>query len=113
MDTQEIEWNEKLQSIWGKTFFSLDYDIHKKITEQEEYRKNMFENDSSLTENEKNFLLSELKKLYDKIRISDNVVEKQQCNNCQNWHQATLYCEFCIRKYLENNFENWTSGNDE
>ncbi|RHZ80442.1 hypothetical protein Glove_136g101 [Diversispora epigaea] len=30
-----------------------------------------------------------------------------------NWNKAIQYCEFCIRKYLENNFENWTYGNNE
>ncbi|RHZ59701.1 hypothetical protein Glove_362g31 [Diversispora epigaea] len=113
MTIQKIEWNEKLQNIWNKAYFSLDYNIQKTITEQEEFQKNIFESDSSLTENEKNFVLNELKRLYDKIRIGNDSVEKQQCNNCQNWHQAIQYCEFCIRKHLENNFRNWTSGNDE
>ena len=113
MATRKIERNEKLNGVWQKITFSLDINIHKTITEQEEYLKNMFENDSSLTENEKNFLFNELKDAYDRLRIRNNSVEKQQCNNCQNWHQATQYCEFCIRKYLENNFENWTSGNNE
>ncbi|RHZ43784.1 hypothetical protein Glove_856g43 [Diversispora epigaea] len=54
-----------------------------------------------------------LRSAYDALRIGNNSVEKQQCNNCQNWHQATQYCEFCIRKYLKNNFGNWTSGNNE
>ncbi|RHZ57526.1 hypothetical protein Glove_386g44 [Diversispora epigaea] len=113
MATQEIEWNAKLQGVWDKTFFSLDFNIHKTYTEQEKYRKDMVENDTSLTENEKKFLFNELQKVYDSARIDENSVEKQQCNNCKNWHQATQYCEFCIRKYLENNFGNWTSGNNE
>ena len=59
------------------------------------------------------FYLMKFRKTYDALRIGDNSVEKQKCNNCQNWHQATQYCEFCIRKYLENYFGNWTSGNNE
>ncbi|RHZ57523.1 hypothetical protein Glove_386g40 [Diversispora epigaea] len=113
MATQEIKWNAKLKGVWDKTYFSLDFNIHKTVTEQEKYRKDMVENDSSLTENEKKFLFNELQIVYDSIRINENSAEKQQCNNCQNWHQATQYCEFCIRKYLENNFGNWTSGNNE
>src|SRR5436190_1138809 len=113
MATQKIEWNAKLKGVWDKTYFSLDFGIHKTVIEQEKYRKDMVENDSSLTENEKKFLFNELQKVYDSIRINYDSVEKQQCNNCQNWHQATQYCEFCIRKYLENNFGNWTSGNNE
>ncbi|RHZ82753.1 hypothetical protein Glove_103g12 [Diversispora epigaea] len=113
MATQKIVWNDKLKSVWDKKFLSLDYNVHKTITQWEEYQKNIIRNDSSLTENEKKFLLNELQMVYDKAKIGDNSVEKQQCKNCQNWHQATQYCEFCIRKYLENNFRNWTSGNEE
>ena len=113
MATQKISWNEKLDSIWDKIHLSLDYNIYKTITQQEGYRKNMIRNDSSLTKNEKKFLFNELQRAYDGLRIKNNSVEKKQCNNCQNWHQATQYCEFCIRKYLENDFGNWTSGNNE
>ncbi|RHZ48686.1 hypothetical protein Glove_543g73 [Diversispora epigaea] len=113
MATRKIDWNQKLRSVWDKTYYSLDTNIYKTINEQEEYRKNMFNNDSSLTENEKKFLLHELQEISDALRIGDNSVEKRKCNNCQNWHQATLYCEFCIRKYLKNDFGNWTSGNNE
>ncbi|RHZ59704.1 hypothetical protein Glove_362g32 [Diversispora epigaea] len=113
MTTQEIEWNEKLMSVRDKSYYTLDINIHETIDEQEKYRKDFIKNDSSLTENEKKFLLDELKKVFDEARIGDDSVENQQCNNCQNWHQAIQYCEFCIRKHLENNFGNWTSGNNE
>ena len=96
-----------------KSYYSLDIDIHKTITEQNNYIENMIKNESSLSENEKKFLLNEIQNIFDGFRIGDNSVESQQCNNCQNWHQAIQYCEFCIRKYLENNFGNWTSGNNE
>ncbi|RHZ59694.1 hypothetical protein Glove_362g69 [Diversispora epigaea] len=85
MATQKFEWNEKSRSVWYKSFHTLDTNIRKTITEQEKYRKDFIENDSSLTEND--YLM-----IY---RIS------------------IQYCEFCIRKYLENNFGNWTSGNNE
>ncbi|RHZ89401.1 hypothetical protein Glove_15g3 [Diversispora epigaea] len=113
MDTQKIEWNEKLNEIWEQMVYSLDNDIHKTDTERNNYLENRIKNESSLTENETNFLLNHLKKIHDEIRIGNNSVEKQQCNDCLNWHQAIQYCEFCIRKYLENNFGNWTSGNNE
>ncbi|RHZ59649.1 hypothetical protein Glove_362g50 [Diversispora epigaea] len=113
MATQKIEWNEKLRSVRDKSYYTQDINIHKTITEQEKYQKDFVENDSSLTENEKKFLLNYLQNNYDALRIGNNSVEKQQCNNCLNWHQAIQYCEFCIRIYLENNFGNWTSGNIE
>ncbi|RHZ82815.1 hypothetical protein Glove_103g216 [Diversispora epigaea] len=113
MSNKEIVWNDKLDSVWNKTYLSLDNNVHKTITQREEYRKSMIKNDSSLTNDEKKFLLDELLKIYDFYKIGDNSVEKQRCDNCQNWYQATQYCEFCIRKYLKNNFRNWTSGNEE
>ncbi|RHZ82775.1 hypothetical protein Glove_103g272 [Diversispora epigaea] len=113
MATQKIVVNEKLKRVWDKIFLYLDCNIHKTISQQESFQRNMIQNDSSLTKNEKKFLLDDLQKVYDKHKINNNFVEKQQCNNCQNWHQATQYCEFCIFKYLENNFVNWTSENNE
>ncbi|RHZ80414.1 hypothetical protein Glove_136g70 [Diversispora epigaea] len=113
MATQKIKWNEKLKGVWDKTYYSLDINIHRTIDEREKYRKDLVENDSSLTKNEKKFLFTELQRTYDTLRIGNNSVEKQQCKDCRNLHQATQYCEFCIRKYLEKNFENWTSGNNE
>ncbi|RHZ48712.1 hypothetical protein Glove_543g21 [Diversispora epigaea] len=113
MATRNIEWNEKLKNIWDKIFYSLDTNIHKTDAEQNNYIENMIKNESSLTENEMNFLFNKLQRAYNTLRIEGNSVEKQQCNNCQNWHQATHHCEFCIRKYLENDFGNWASGNNE
>ncbi|RHZ82886.1 hypothetical protein Glove_103g149 [Diversispora epigaea] len=113
MSNKKIVWNDNLDSVWDKIYYSLDSNIHKTIIQREEYRKNMIQNDSSLTNNEKKFLLDELQILFDLYKVGNNSVESQQCSNCQNWHQATQYCEFCIRKYLENNFRNWKSGNDE
>ncbi|RHZ79128.1 hypothetical protein Glove_151g88 [Diversispora epigaea] len=111
MAIQKIKWNEKLNSVWDKSFYFMDTYIFKTVIQQEEYRKNMIENDSSLAENEKKFLLNELQKSYDKFKIVANSEEKRKCENCMNWHRATLYCEFCIQNYLKNNFRNWTSGN--
>ncbi|RHZ73758.1 hypothetical protein Glove_229g53 [Diversispora epigaea] len=113
MATHKIVWNAKLKGVWAKGKYSLNTSIYKTIAEQEKYRKDIVENDSSLTKNEKKFLLNFLHEKYDILRIKSNSIEKKQCNNCQNWHQAIQYCEFCIRKYLKNNFKNWTSGNNE
>ncbi|RHZ73802.1 hypothetical protein Glove_229g94 [Diversispora epigaea] len=113
MATWKISWNAKLKGVWDKGKYSLNTNIHETITEQEKYRKDIVENDFSLTENEKKFLLNFLHEKYDILRIKSTSVEKEQCNNCQNWHQAIQYCEFCIRKYLKNNFGNWTSENNE
>ncbi|RHZ84377.1 hypothetical protein Glove_82g90 [Diversispora epigaea] len=113
MATQEIVWNKKLSEVWNKVYFTMDSNIHKTVIEKEEYLKTKIQNDSSLTENEKSFLLNELWKKYDIFRIANNAMEKKLCDNCQSWRQAIKYCEICIRKYLKNNFGNWTSENDE
>ncbi|CAG8811486.1 1790_t:CDS:2, partial [Dentiscutata erythropus] len=72
MAIQKIVWNEKLINFWDKSHISLDFNIYKTISQQEEYRKNMIRNDSSLTENEKKFLL-------------DEFAEK---NNFRNWRSG-------------------------
>ncbi|RGB39988.1 kinase-like domain-containing protein [Rhizophagus diaphanus] len=43
----------------------------------------------------------------------DNDGTERVCENCSQECLATLYCEYCIRNYLEENFSNWTSGNDD
>ncbi|CAG8800667.1 1050_t:CDS:2, partial [Dentiscutata erythropus] len=72
MTTQKIVWNEKLHSVWDKTYLSLNSNIHKTITQQEKHRKKKIRKDSSLTNNEKKFLLDELQKVFDKHKIGDN-----------------------------------------
>ncbi|RHZ89765.1 hypothetical protein Glove_11g29 [Diversispora epigaea] len=112
MATREMILNERLKGAWDRLFFSLDSNVQKTITENEEFQKNMIHK-LPLTENEKNFLLNELQRVWDRHRVRFNSTDKLQCKFCQNWHLAIRYCESCIRKYLENNFGNWTSGNDE
>jgi hypothetical protein len=85
MANQEIEWNEKLKSVWDKLFLSLDYDIYKTLSERKKYFENSIKNNSSLTENEKNFLINNIQDIYDAYNINYDCGENQQCNNCQNW----------------------------
>ncbi|RHZ51643.1 hypothetical protein Glove_476g50 [Diversispora epigaea] len=102
----------RMDRVYHKIFNSLDTNIHKSFTAQTNYFENAIKNESSLTEYEKNLLLQGVYISHNIIRF-ENSVEKQKCNICQNWYRAIQYCEFCIRKYLVNNFGNWTSGNDE
>ena len=44
-----------------KSYYSLDIDIHKIITEQEKYRQDFIENDSYNTKYEKKFLFNNYK----------------------------------------------------
>ncbi|RHZ77291.1 hypothetical protein Glove_183g67 [Diversispora epigaea] len=62
-DIDYIDWNGKLNDAWDKTHYSLDTNIQKKI-------------------------------LFDRIQKSSYIsssVEKQQCNNCLDRHQATQH----------------------
>lgn len=97
MTTQGIDYN-KVNTVLNKSYYSLDYNIHKTITAQEEYRKNVIKNDSSLTTNEKDYLLRQLQSNYDALRIGNNSANKKQCDKCQNWYQAIQYCEYCVCK---------------
>ncbi|RHZ84430.1 hypothetical protein Glove_82g74 [Diversispora epigaea] len=112
-NSNNVKWFQEVSysNIINKAAFSSDFPTT--LHERGEYAKNKIKNDSSLTKNEKKFILDRFLQIYDQLRVENNSEEKQQCNNCQNWHQAIQYCEYCIRKYLENNFGNWTSGNDE
>ncbi|RGB31346.1 hypothetical protein C1646_764193 [Rhizophagus diaphanus] len=62
---------------------------------------------------EKSEAIRKLTKLYDVSKIIFNEGTRRVCENCNQKCLATLYCEFCVRNYLEANFSNWTSGNDD
>ncbi|RIB24033.1 kinase-like domain-containing protein [Gigaspora rosea] len=66
--------------------------------------------ESNLDESEKTYLYKIIAKEFDHINVLENIVEKIKCRYCQNMKSAKRYCEFCIRKYLEDEFENWKSG---
>ncbi|RIA89120.1 kinase-like domain-containing protein [Glomus cerebriforme] len=41
------------------------------------------------------------------------IVKERRCEKCQNLCFNLKSCEFCIRKYLENEYSKWSSENDE
>ncbi|PKC52799.1 kinase-like protein, partial [Rhizophagus irregularis] len=43
----------------------------------------------------------------------DNDGTRRICENCNQECLATLYCKYCVRNYLKEDFSNWTSGNDD
>ncbi|CAG8729504.1 15310_t:CDS:2, partial [Racocetra fulgida] len=67
----------------------------------------------NLTLSEKDYLIYQFSLLVDKVNISNKKSKQRECENCQNWTYAQQYCEYCIRNYLLNNFNNWSSGNIE
>ena len=54
-----------------------------------------------------------LNKVYDSDKIVFNEGTKRVCENCNQKCLATLFCEYCVRNYLKDNFSNWTSGNND
>lgn len=69
--------------------------------------------DETLTEEEKIEVIKRFDGDYDYFKVVENDDRvKRTCENCQEECLATLYCEFCVRKYLKSQFSDWTSGNN-
>ena len=68
--------------------------------------------DETLTKEEKTEVIRILNKEHDRYKVLYNEGTKRICENCNQECLATTYCELCIQNYLEANFSNWTSGND-
>ena len=51
-----------------------------------------------------------LNKYYDYNKVKFGRGRMRTCEDCQQLCCALSYCEICIRKYLETEFLNWTSG---
>ncbi|EXX55990.1 Sps1p [Rhizophagus irregularis DAOM 197198w] len=90
-----------------------DSNIYNDIHKQFEFRKQTVLADKILTNDEKTEAIRLLTGNYDLDKVRDNSGTKRICENCNQECLATLYCEYCVRNYLKENFSNWTSGNDE
>ena len=90
-----------------------DTRIHNNIHKHFEFKKQTVLADETLTNDEKTESVRILTKDYDRQKIIFNSGAKRICENCNQKCLATLYCEFCVRNYLKENFSNWTSGNDD
>ncbi|GBB96918.1 hypothetical protein RclHR1_02870016 [Rhizophagus clarus] len=89
-----------------------DTNIHNDIHKQFEFQKQTVLADKILTNDEKTEAIRLLTKKYDRDKVIDNSGTRRICENCNQECLATLYCEYCVRNYLKENFSNWTSGND-
>ncbi|POG74099.1 kinase-like domain-containing protein [Rhizophagus irregularis DAOM 181602=DAOM 197198] len=84
-------------------------DIHKRF----EFQRQTILAYKILTNDEKTEAIRDLTQNYDRNKIIHNSGTKRICENCNQECLATLYCEYCVRNYLKENFSNWTSGNDD
>ncbi|GBB90872.1 hypothetical protein RclHR1_00180010 [Rhizophagus clarus] len=91
----------------------INSNINNDLVKQYEFIKQTILNDESLTFDEKQVAIKLLTQDYDHFKVLYNLGTQRQCENCALECLATLYCEHCVRTYLENNFSNWTSGNSD
>ncbi|EXX74217.1 Cdc15p [Rhizophagus irregularis DAOM 197198w] len=89
-----------------------DTNIHNDIHMRFVFQQQILLADKILTSEEKTFAIRSLTKNYDRDKVMLNDGTRRICENCNQECLATLYCEYCVRNYLKENFSNWTSGND-
>ena len=105
--------NQNVNNAINRATALIDYNVHNNIHKQHEFRQQTILADESLTENEKSEAIRILTATYDYDKIVFNEGTKRVCENCNQKCLATLYCEYCVRNYLKDNFSNWTSENDD
>ncbi|CAB4442932.1 unnamed protein product [Rhizophagus irregularis] len=89
-----------------------DTNIYNDIHKEFEFKKQTILADKILTNDEKTYAVRWITKGYDRNKVMKNDGTKRICENCKQECLATLYCEYCVRNYLKEDFSNWTSGND-
>ncbi|CAB4435817.1 unnamed protein product [Rhizophagus irregularis] len=90
-----------------------DTNIYNDIHKEFEFQKQTVLADKILTNDEKTYAIRWLTQSYDRSKVRNNDGTKRICENCKQECLATLYCEYCVRNYLKEDFSNWTSGNDD
>ncbi|EXX54512.1 kinase-like domain-containing protein [Rhizophagus irregularis DAOM 181602=DAOM 197198] len=104
---------ELIYATNNKALMLTDTNIYNDIHKQFEFKKQTFLADKILTSDEKTVVIRSLTGDYDLNKVRNNSGTKRICENCNKECLATLYCEYCVRNYLKENFSNWTSGNDD
>src|SRR6266498_2414897 len=99
--------NEKVLAAFSRAYTLTDYNINDNLDKRYEFRKKTINEDTDLSEDEKHEAIRMLSKRYDYDKIINNEGTKGTCENCQNDCLAILYCEYCIRIYLEKKFSDW------
>ena len=105
--------NQRVNAAINGSYALIDYNIHDDIHEIHEFQQQTILADESLTKDEKSEAIKLINKTYDSNKIVFNEGTKRVCENCNQKCLATLFCEYCVRNYLKDNFSNWTSGNND
>ncbi|CAG8741828.1 15086_t:CDS:1, partial [Acaulospora colombiana] len=100
-------------SIYNKAEILRDQDTYKTAEEIFEFVIGKVPKDNALTKKEESYLLRVIQKSFDDESVRNKRGNKRQCRYCEEWTYAAHHCVHCIREYLRNNFQNWTSGNAE
>ncbi|EXX73028.1 Kic1p [Rhizophagus irregularis DAOM 197198w] len=106
-------YNVNAINAFNKVCALTDYNFHDNITKRHEFRIQTINTNKYLTKNERLEVEQLLNEDYDYNKILYGEGEKRTCENCEQECLATLYCEHCVRNYLEINSLDWTSGNDD
>jgi hypothetical protein len=104
---------EIVNATVNRAYTLIDYNIHTDTHKRYEFQKQTILDDKLLTDDEKAEAIKQTTEDYDRDKIIDNSGTKRICENCNQECLAILYCEYCVRNYLKENFKNWTSGNDD
>ena len=104
---------ELINAANSRSTILIDTKIYSDIHKQYEFKKQTLLADKTLTNDEKTEAVRVLTKNYDRNKVIYNLGTKRICENCNQECLATLYCEYCVRNYLRENFSNWTSGNND
>jgi hypothetical protein len=106
-------YNVNAINAFNKVCALTDYNFHDNITKRHEFRIQTINTNKYLTKNERLEVEQLLNEDYDYNKILYGEGEKRTCENCEQECLATLYCEHCVRNYLEIKSLDWTSGNDD
>ena len=104
---------ELVATAINRSIALIDVKIHDDFHKHHEFRQKTILADETLTEDEKTYAVRFLTKNYDRNKVNFNEGTKRICENCGQECLATLYCEYCVRNYLKDNFSHWTSENDD
>ncbi|CAB4437554.1 unnamed protein product [Rhizophagus irregularis] len=104
---------ELIHATINRVSMLTDINIYNDIHKRFEFKKQTVLADKILTNDEKTYAIRWITKDYDRNKVMDNDGTKRICENCKQECLATLYCEYCVRNYLKEDFSNWTSGNDD
>ncbi|GES98306.1 kinase-like domain-containing protein [Rhizophagus clarus] len=104
---------EVVKTAINKADALINKNIHNNIDKQYDFRKQTIFSDETLTSEETSEVLRILTKHRDKTKLLYNEGSRRRCENCNEDCLAISYCENCVRKFLKNNFSNWTSGSDD